>query len=90
MGKIKREDFNKQKFYICSPWKNVGCSGRFKPHCDIRCFCTTKPHCAIDSEHPLTYEQYYREAGERALSFDNMFRTGKEKRDGNNRGGKDT
>ncbi len=75
---INRNDFDKQRFYICSPMKNVGCNGRFKPHCGIQCFCTTRPQNAVDPEHPLTYEQYYREAGKRALQLDNLFKNNKD------------
>lgn len=52
-------------FYICDPYKNVKCDGRFKPHCGIDCFCTTKPEFAMDPAHMLTYAEYYEQEGQR-------------------------
>lgn len=49
----------KTKVWVCNPIKNKGCSGRFKPHCGIQCFCTTNPEYAIDPFHPLSRNEYH-------------------------------
>ena len=52
-------------FYICNPYKNIKCNGRFQPHCGVDCFCTTNPEYAMDPTHMLTYAEYYEEEGKR-------------------------
>lgn len=71
---VKRVVGDKKNLYICDPKKNKGCSGRFKDHCGIRCFCTTNPALSTDSEHPLTYEEYYRQQGKRRLLLENLLK----------------
>ena len=61
-----KQDPNKpSNFYICDPYKNRKCDGRFKPHCGLECFATTHPECSTNPEHMLTYAEYYKEQGKR-------------------------
>lgn len=62
----EKRDLNKpSNFYICSPFKNVKCDGRFRERCGVQCFCTTNPIYAMDPTHMLTFAEYYQEEGKR-------------------------
>ena len=52
-----------KNMFICDPNKNVGCKGRFQPHCTHQCFCTTNPLYSSNPEHKLTMAEYYKEQG---------------------------
>lgn len=63
MNPIEKAFGKGKKFYICDPKKNIKCKGRFQMHCGKQCFCTTNPLYSNDPEHPLTYEEYYKQEG---------------------------